>query len=49
MEICQEHIGGESIAATLVAAGKSILAAVPIPLGSGVVFFLARRSAVICP
>jgi hypothetical protein len=32
MEICQEHIGGESIAATLVAAGRSILAAVCLSL-----------------
>jgi hypothetical protein len=39
----------ESIAATLVADGKGILAAVPIPLGSGVVFFLARGSAATSP
>jgi hypothetical protein len=35
----------ESIAATLVANGKGILAAVPTPLGGCVVFFLANRSA----
>jgi hypothetical protein len=39
----------ESIAATLVANGKGILAAVPTPLGGGVLFFLANRSAATCP
>ena len=39
----------ESVAATLVADGKGILAAVPTPLGGGVVFFLARGSAATSP
>jgi hypothetical protein len=38
-----------SIAAALVADGKGILAAAPIPLGSGVVSFLARGSAATSP
>ena len=38
-----------SVAATLVSDGKGILAAVPTPLGGGVVFFLANRSAATSP
>ena len=42
-----EHL--ESVAVSLVADGKGILAAAPTPLGSGVVFFLARKSAATSP